>query len=927
MMKQDNIIRSGPAEAHDTWAQGRTPKKLRRRTAFSCIGIVVVLTSVSWEVKIELNGLQGAHAYTSHPTTTKFRKTSTRKRIGGFSLSAENDNESSVLTSTISKAKVSSKTQGKNKTTQNKLFDASRDIENRIMRFGRQGRIDEALEVYYSLWSSSNFYDIDDTSSNLLHSTNLKIHPKTRHMNAALDACARARPVRLAQAFDLWHNGLQRGLSPNVYTFGSLMHACARSNSPDVIPKTLEMLSSMPCRYGVTPNHVIWSTALLACRHQPYTALGLLRLAQEHKSISFNVVAYNTILSSLASKKDDSDALAAAEALVKEMEYGHKMLHVKLPASVANNVSNSSTSSSNRSAGEHSSFAYSALHCLDRSSVSLLTGHVTEAEDATRDPRIPIPDRISYATLMSAYESQSKWRSILQIARQMEKQHEQDQKAQEPNGDKAKIMLDGLALSTVLNACQNLGLADDALYYLRLMKEFDTENQSEESNDLLDRRVTRGRERQGAKQDLTGPDVVAYSLAIGACTRAGRWRDGLALLEDMKNSLKNGWQNDDNVAVPYTVAIDGCAEKGQWKMAVKLLHDMICLDKVKPTVFTYSAVIHACAVAAGQPDLQDLRQRSVPMWAALKILDQMNNSQNSICEPVDKTDDKNLELGDDEINKMIKNLAPPNPIQPNIVTYNSAIQACAEGMSLAHAFKLLERIREEQNDDINLKPTLKTFGSLMTACERVGNVAAVKKVFSFMAEQHPDLRPNEIIYGAALSCCRKARQPTTAYSLFQKMLKEQIKPNVATCNTVIATLIEHVSSHGSSSSDDRAKSLERAALIFKAMEASPRYTSEKPNNLSYSLLIRGNAEMSKAEEAERLLRRLKERQESHQPLRVELYTAVVTAYERSKRPLKALKLMEEMRAEGYDFYNVKVLNSAFKRLLKITNQLALGGTD
>jgi pentatricopeptide repeat protein len=63
---------------------------------------------------------------------------------------------------------------------------------------------------------------------------------------------------------------------------------------------------------------------------------------------------------------------------------------------------------------------------------------------------------------------------------------------------------------------------------------------------------------------------------------------------------------------------------------------------------------------------------------------------------------------------------------------------------------------------------------------------------------------------------------------------------------------------------------------------------------------------------------------------VELYTITVSAYERMGQPLSALRLMESMREDGYDFYDVEVLNTILKRLVKLVNAVGqtLGkGTD
>lgn len=40
--------------------------------------------------------------------------------------------------------------------------------------------------------------------------------------------------------------------------------------------------------------------------------------------------------------------------------------------------------------------------------------------------------------------------------------------------------------------------------------------------------------------------------------------------------------------------------------------------------------------------------------------------------------------------------------------------------------------------------------------------------------------------------------------------------------------------------------------------------------------------------------------------------------------MKALQLMESMQKDGYDFYEISVLNSAFKNALKLVNKFGRG---
>ena len=52
---------------------------------------------------------------------------------------------------------------------------------------------------------------------------------------------------------------------------------------------------------------------------------------------------------------------------------------------------------------------------------------------------------------------------------------------------------------------------------------------------------------------------------------------------------------------------------------------------------------------------------------------------------------------------------------------------------------------------------------------------------------------------------------------------------------------------------------------------------------------------------------------------VDLYTETVSCFEKTRQPLRAVRLMESMQAYGYDFYEIRVLNTAFTNALKLVN--------
>jgi len=204
----------------------------------------------------------------------------------------------------------------------------------------------------------------------------------------------------------------------------------------------------------------------------------------------------------------------------------------------------------------------------------------------------------------------------------------------------------------------------------------------------------------------------------------------------------------------------------------------------------------------------------------------------------------------------------------------------------------------------------------MTACERVGSTEGASNVFKLMREQ--GLEANEIIYGAAISCCRKAREPERALLLLKKMIKEGLQPNIAVFNTVLVAQSE--------SRPFTEKDFERCIVVHKILKTK-EYTTTKPNRQTYGILIRTLASNGHPQFAEQLLKEMQADEASGgggMVPDVDLYTATVTGYERLGRPLQAVRLMEKMRSDGYDFYESSVLNSAFKKAVRLANAVGRG---
>lgn len=697
-----------------------------------------------------------------------------------------------------------------------------RNIEREIVQLGRSGETDAALSLYESVWVG--------------YANRSGLKPTTRLMNAAIDACARARPTRTETALRILEEAMEGGvvgeaarLRPNVYTLGSLMSCYARSRDAE---GALTLLREMDSRYGVRPNHVVYATAISACeRSEPPkadVALKLLREATADPQIEMGVVGYNTAISALARVGDWQRAVQLLDDM-EEATNGSDVSEVDAGVS-SNRMSNKA-------------------RLLDRN-----------------NSNIPAPDEISFGTVMAACERAGQWRQALRIADRINAKARFD----------PSFAMDGLTITSALHACQQLGLADDAMRYLNMMKKL---GESEGANATNQRR-TNGRVSKYARKPLRGPDEVTYRLAISACSRSkpeSRWADGIRLLREMQ-SLTGSTPD----VVAYTSCIAGCAEAGEWGTAFQLLDEMK-KKKVEPNVVTLSAVISSCATACAR---------------AAK--------ENGVVEARDGSiypDEAWLGPKEKALSLLRAMKADGSKIKPNVISYNAAIRACAEAFDIKQAFALFEDLKEQ-----GLEPSVVTYGSLMTACERVGDLEAASKVMRTMREEDGHVKPNEVIFGAAISCCRKAGEGDRAYLLLRKMIKEGLSPNTATFNTAIMAQFEGK------------PDLQAAVAIYKLMQPkiSPR---AQPNRQTFNIFVRGLADNARPNEAEMFLRKM---QLVGFVPDVDLFTALVSSYERSGQPGKALQLMESMERDGYSFYEVKVLDDAFKKAVKFASAVERG---
>jgi pentatricopeptide repeat domain-containing protein 1 len=93
-------------------------------------------------------------------------------------------------------------------------------------------------------------------------------------------------------------------------------------------------------------------------------------------------------------------------------------------------------------------------------------------------------------------------------------------------------------------------------------------------------------------------DSGMYSLAIGACDRAGAWESALALFDNSRQLAAGTEAQAHGDAYCYSAAIHACAQGKQWERALQLLEDMRAQHElIGDPRFAWNNAMAACNAA------------------------------------------------------------------------------------------------------------------------------------------------------------------------------------------------------------------------------------------------------------------------------------------------------------------------------------------
>lgn len=261
---------------------------------------------------------------------------------------------------------------------------------------------------------------------------------------------------------------------------------------------------------------------------------------------------------------------------------------------------------------------------------------------------------------------------------------------------------------------------------------------------------------QVAKDKKLQIDVYAYTAAIEAYSKAGRWQNALELLEEME---KGGIEPS---SITYSVTISACGNGGNWEMALELLERMR-RKSLSINLITYNSAITALSKAAKRHSKSGLN--SILLWKrAVGLLEQMKN----------------------------------DGIEPDGFSYSSAITCCGAEGQWEEALNIIEIM---QNGDSRSFPNKVAYTAAISSCGRAGRVDEALRLFQQMRQQ--GISADIVAYNALFSAFRVSKRASDAHELWMEMLgrkdvlskkssglkfRSRVEPDIITLTGVIGAM-------------------------------------------------------------------------------------------------------------------------------------------
>ena len=216
-------------------------------------------------------------------------------------------------------------------------------------------------------------------------------------------------------------------------------------------------------------------------------------------------------------------------------------------------------------------------------------------------------------------------------------------------------------------------------------------------------------------------------------------------------------------------------------------------------------------------------------------------------------------------------------IRPDVLAYNSLINAYAKGRQPERALQVLHRM--DRHKDPPLYPTVVTFNTLIDSFARAGAVDKAHAMLREMARRH--LKANERSYSSLVHAYCEAGRVSEARIIVESMSDKGIHPTAVTYSLLLHALGQN-------------GQVSEAFLVLDTMKSR----GFKPNVVTMSSLIYACGKANQLERAFTLLEAMKEEGSSGSVPNSITYSTLVDVCLKAGKVNRAFSVVREMRANG-----------------------------
>eukprot|EP00210_Caulerpa_lentillifera_P000292 g285.t1 len=602
--------------------------------------------------------------------------------------------------------------------------------------------------------------------------------------SALLKVCITVKDLKIAQR--IFEEMISTGIEVNNIILNTMIdvyaECCTKRNGKQYLKKCREILEDLG-RTEVKANEQTYATLLKLCARVSLTfdAMDILE-EMRNKGLRPSVVSYNTVIDGITKDKN----LSNKEVLV---------LHTKI------------THAMKKEGIQQNTRTFNSLM-----RIALRLGSLNKAIEAFNQMKVLKlqPSEVTYGTLIKCYEklgNSSKGKEYLKPCLDLFEECEQ-------NG----LKMGSEGYTSLLSACAKAPNIKEAL-----------------------------RVWDKIQKEKIKPKTYLFNAMINACVCGGDDDKAVELFEAMK---KKRLKPDGTTYATMIKCFEKFGDPSFADSYLKLCFDLYeecnqagrrmdaegMIEKnVKPDVFLYNALIHACSCSGD-------KNKAIEIFEAMK----------------------------------------KEGLKPNAITFGTLIKCYgklgdpSEGND-AYLKPCLDLFEECGKSGFNL--TIEGYTSLLTACANASNLDMALKIWSKIARK--SVKPSVSLYNAMINACVCGGDKNKAITAFAELKKRGLKPNAVS----YAILIKCHEKLGDPTEDDAY--LKPCLDLFEECEQSGLMLSAE----GYTSLLSACAKMSNLEEAEKIWKKLLDKRVVKNTY---LYNAMINCCLTGDKKERAFGLLNEM---------------------------------